>query len=113
MSRADANLALMRTDDESDWPSRLLGDISGRATVSEADIGRFAQRAASPLTELTATESAALKAASHGMSRKETGVLLGASELAIGSRWREAQRKLRAKNTTQACCEAIRQGLIP
>lgn len=104
----------MRDDAESDWPDRILHTIGWVSAVDEDDLGRFGSAAGRATGGvLTDAELVALKSASRGMTSAETGVLVGVSTNAVRLRWRQAQRKLRAKNTTQACCEAIRQGLIP
>jgi DNA-binding CsgD family transcriptional regulator len=57
-------------------------------------------------------ERRALQAASVGLKAKEIGVELGYTPDSIRGLLRNARLRLRAKNTTHACCEALRQGLI-
>lgn len=94
MNRADRNLALMRSDPESDWHERLL------------------RRMAATDLDLTPAERDTLRAMSHGMTDEEAGALLGVSRAAIKSRLILARRKLRAKNTTHAVARAIWADLL-
>ena len=50
---------------------------------------------------------------SRGVERRGVAEMLGVSEQTVKNFTRSACTKLRAKNRTQAACEAIRQGLIP
>ena len=61
---------------------------------------------------LTERECQVLTAMSYGMERKDAAALLGISLETVKTRLDHARRALRAKNTTHACCEALRRGLI-
>ena len=61
---------------------------------------------------LTPMETRTLEALSHGLENSEAAVVLGVTLESIKSHAKVARRKLRAKNSTAACCEALRQGLI-
>ena len=65
-----------------------------------------------PRDTLTEPERRTLEAMSHGLDREQTGQVLGVSVEVIKDRLKVARRVLRAKNTTHACCEALRLGLI-
>lgn len=63
-------------------------------------------------TVLYPPELSALQAASFGLDTNGIAHVLCKSPTTIGVQLKSARRALRAKNTTHACCEAIRQGLI-
>lgn len=62
--------------------------------------------------DLTQRELDALTYRSRGLTDDQVGTALGISQETVKSRLKTARYKLRAKNTTHACCEAIRRGLI-
>lgn len=70
-------------------------------------IGRAHER-----THLTPMEVRVLEALSHGLGREGAAEVLGVTVETVKSWTLQARRVLRAKNTTHACCEALRQGLI-
>lgn len=70
-------------------------------------------RAEEPGDRLTPAESRCLQAASRGLEVTEAAVLLGIAPDTVKTHLKHARRRLRAKNTAHACCEAIRFGLIP
>jgi DNA-binding CsgD family transcriptional regulator len=107
---ADEILGRMRVDDDSGWPRRLAAKIGAAPLLPEHMIDRHSWDNGLDLSD---GELAALKAAAAGMRSVEAAVLLGTNEHAVRMKWRVAQAKLKAKNTTHACCIAIRQGLIP
>lgn len=104
----------------------LLDDLARSPTIAEDDIDGYvrdtrARLAASndrmpapdrprPPTEV---ELAALRCMSRGMTVQMTAETLGKGEDTIRTQLAEVRPKLGAKNTTHACCEAIRRGLIP
>lgn len=92
----DEILARMRADRESDWPDRLLA----RMTRTSYQL------------QLTEPEAAALTCASRGLSADEAAIILGKEPATVKDQLASSRRKLRAKNTCHAACEAIRQGLI-
>jgi DNA-binding CsgD family transcriptional regulator len=63
-------------------------------------------------TAVHAGELRALQASSFGLDADGVSVVLGLSLETIKTQLKTARRALRAKNTTHACCEALRQGLI-
>jgi DNA-binding CsgD family transcriptional regulator len=109
---ADATLARMRVDTESDWPERLASAIRAAPVVPEHQIDKWAKPWFRPGAPLSAGELMALRCAAHGMGHKETAALLGTTPGAVTMRWRVAQAKLRAKNTTHAVALAIWDGQL-
>ncbi len=65
-----------------------------------------------PRDTLTERELRALECMSRGLERTGTAAVLGVSTDRVAGMLTVARRVLRAKNTTHACCEALRQGLI-
>lgn len=94
---ADELLRKMIADTDSDWPDRIL---------------RSMWRPRSTEHPLSVAELEALTAVSNGLTSRMAGELLIKEEETIRSQLKAARMKLRAKNTTHACCMAIRQGLI-
>lgn len=105
---ADEILARMRGDAESDWPTRLLSKIAKKPLVDESMLRIYAPER----ERLTPSELRALEAVSRGMTGEMAAELLGVAFETIQSQLKSARYRLRAKNTTHACCEAIRRGLI-
>jgi DNA-binding CsgD family transcriptional regulator len=64
-------------------------------------------------TRLTSRELAALRLSSLGYPVNQAGTALGLGEETVRSHLKKAQRKLGARNRTQAVAEALRQHLIP
>jgi DNA-binding CsgD family transcriptional regulator len=64
-------------------------------------------------TRLTPRELAALRLSSFGHPITDTGAALGLGHETVRSHLKNAQRKLGARNRTQAVAEALRQHLIP
>lgn len=62
---------------------------------------------------LTPAERRCLTAAAAGLRRNETATALGLSPHTVDRQLTTARRRLRAKNTTHAVAEALRQGMIP
>lgn len=85
----------MRDDEESDWWVRLLDDM------------------AQTENPLTPTEARVLACVSRGMLASQTAEVLGVTVTSVAQHVKMARRKLQAKTTTHAACEAIRLGLIP
>lgn len=106
---ADEILARMRADHESDWPWRLLRSIARRPLVDESMIGTIAP---ARVGLLMPSEARVLEAASRGLTAEMTADMLGVAYETVKTELKSARRRLRAKNTTHACCEAIRLGLI-
>lgn len=62
---------------------------------------------------ISSRELDVLRCMSRGLTRAMTAELLYVEETTVQRHLQNVRAKLRAKNTTQACCEAIRRGLIP
>lgn len=62
---------------------------------------------------LTTAERRCLTAAAAGLRRRESATVFGLSPHTVDRELLTARRRLRAKTTTHAVAEAIRQGLIP
>lgn len=92
---ADTILERMRDDEESDWPHRLATAI---ATVKET---------------LTPPEHLVLQFASRGLVKNEIAEVAGLSPDTVKTHLTHVRQKLRAKNTTQAVGNAVRDGIIP
>lgn len=65
-----------------------------------------------PEADLSPAETRVVEALSHGLGQKGAAEVLGLSVFTINAHMKHISSKLRAKNTTQACCEALRRGLI-
>ncbi len=65
-----------------------------------------------PPDALTPNQARVLEALSRGLGDKGAADLLGVTIESIKTSSQLARRKLKAKNTTHACCEALRRGLI-
>jgi DNA-binding CsgD family transcriptional regulator len=61
---------------------------------------------------LQPSELRALEAMSHGLSMLEASEVTGFNYETLRASLKNVRRVLGAKNTTHACCEALRQGLI-
>lgn len=101
----------MRSDAESDWPSRLLRDIANAPTVEESDVNLLGNRATTS-HDLSPSELRVLECLSRGMTVPQTAEALFLAIDTIKSHTKLCRFKLRAKNTTHACCEALRLGVI-
>ena len=93
----DRILQRMRQDAESGWEDRLLDDMAAHPDG----------------LNLSRREIDVLKCASRGLWGPMIAECLGISAHTVATHERNARLKLNAKNTTQAACNAIRQGLIP
>lgn len=96
----------------------LARDIANAPHIPEHEIehavtaGRF--RLHGSLDKLlTPAMVRVLLCASRGLGTKESAVTLGVSTETVKSELAQARYVLGSKTTTHACCEAIRQGLIP
>lgn len=74
---------------------------------------RISQRSNDGPPVLTRQELLVLVCLSHGLDERATAELLGKGMETVKSQSSSARYRLQAKNTTEACCEAIRRGLIP
>lgn len=93
MTYADVLIGRMRRED-SGWVDRLLDNM---------------ERWPSPLSR---RETEVLQCASVGLTIPQTADVYGRSAQTIKTQLESARRKLCAKNTAHAACEAIRLGLI-
>jgi DNA-binding NarL/FixJ family response regulator len=92
---------------EDDWPDEDRRNGALDAFLNDVlDPDRLPR----PLTE---AETVTLRLYSHGMTRAMVADQLCLSTQAIKSRTKNAREKLGAKTTAEACCEAVRRGLIP
>lgn len=73
--------------------------------------GYFLERPYQP-PELTRRELEVLTYLSRGLEYEQVGTALFISLQTVKTHARHARYKLRAKNTTHACSEALRRGLI-
>lgn len=112
MSRADDNLARMRDNRESDWPSRLLHDLTDAPLIDEEWLDRANHPSNMLHPDLSPAELRVLEAASYGLEASMIADLYGISFFTVNDHLKAARVKLRAKNTTHACCVAVRQGVI-
>ena len=62
--------------------------------------------------ELSPSEVRVVEALSHGVGQAGAAEILGLSQHTVNAHMKRISPKLRAKNTTHACCEALRRGLI-
>lgn len=65
-----------------------------------------------PRTRLNPSELRALQAVSVGLDRNGVAAVHNLSPYTVAEQLQAARRALRAKNTTHAVAEALRQGLI-
>jgi DNA-binding NarL/FixJ family response regulator len=87
------------------WP-----DEDRRNGALDAFLDHVLDRLPLPLTD---AETVTLRLYSHGMTITMVADQLCVSAQAIKSRTKNAREKLGAKTTAEACCEAVRRGLIP
>ena len=101
----------------------LSRDLEARARLAADPIYQIKQkRRQGPLTDpriergpsLTPTshELLLLGYASRGLTDRMIGDAMGISRESVKTGLRSVRARLRAKNTTHACCEALRRGLI-
>ena len=95
--RSEFNLELMRDDEESDWPNRLLHNMANVVV--------------SPKT-LAPSEIDVLFFKSYGLTSKEIAKLTHRSENTVKTHLKMASAKLAAKNTAHAVAIAMRNDLI-
>ncbi len=67
---------------------------------------------AEPPDALTPSELRVVGALSQGLGETDVAEVLGITYHSVKQASKLARRKLRAKNTTHMCCEAVRRGLI-
>lgn len=98
-----------------DIPERLLRDLAAAPVVDEDDIDRCAvalwgeeTRAAA----LTGEERLILAYLSRGLTVAQTADATALTYETVKTKLKLVRYKLRAKNNTHACCEAVRRRLI-
>jgi DNA-binding NarL/FixJ family response regulator len=113
LSDRDEGLFRMLVDDvDSDWPDRLLHNLA-RAPVVDESVADFARDyATATRTELSEPERRVLHCASLGLEASHIAALLYLSEHTVKTHLKAARFRLKAKNTTHACCLALREGLF-
>lgn len=98
----------------------LIRDLVARARLAEDPIARIKMRPdrRGPIyrgpgdADLTPRELDVLTCLSRGLEYPMVADALGISLESVKSHAKHARFKLRAKNSVQACCEALRLGLI-
>lgn len=85
------------------WPDPDRRDDALERLAARVEVGR---------ATLTECERRCLIAASAGLDRRETALIYSVTPETIDKQLLMARRRLRAKNTTHAVAQAIRQGLI-
>lgn len=105
--------------DDDEIPDRLLHVLGKTPVVHEADIddyiaagGKIHGRSRVD-DQLSPREVETLRYLSRGLSLDQTATAMICALDTVKTRLKGARFKLSAKNTTHACCEAIRRGLIP
>lgn len=112
--RAEENLCLMRVDSKSDWQDRLLHDLAQAPIVDELEmppesmLGSLNYRQSG----LTPAMILVLECGSRGLTVKMTALTLGISPETVRTELKQARYLLKAKTTSHAIAEALRQGLI-
>lgn len=91
----------------------VLGDLWPDEDRRNAALDRCAENVLHPQRSLTDAEILVLRLHSHGQTRPMIADQLCLSLAAIKSRTTNAREKLGAKTIAEACCEAIRRGLMP
>lgn len=109
----DDSLARARADRDSDWPTRLLDRVAKAPLVDEASISKIVVggTGAEP-SEMTDAVRRVLQAASFGLTNQMIADTYGLSVETVKTQMRQGLLAVGAKNRTQACCLALRQGLI-
>jgi DNA-binding CsgD family transcriptional regulator len=99
-----------RRDDALD---RIAAMVAVGKEMSDEQLEEFFRETQPKRLEPSPGELNALIYSSQGLSAKEIAGELGLSRETVRTQLLIARRKLAAKNTTHACCIAIRLGLIP
>jgi len=107
---ADENLARMKADRDSPWQDKLIDDLADAPLIPERSIPEFVRMA--QRYSLTPAERRTLEAASRGLTNQMIADLYAISNETVKMQLKSARFRIQAKNTTHACCEAIRKGLI-
>jgi DNA-binding CsgD family transcriptional regulator len=110
MHDPDENLARMRRDHDSPWQDKLIDDLANAPLIPERSIPEFVRMA--QRYTLTPAERRALEASSRGLTNQMIADLYGISSETVKMQLKSARFRLQAKNTTHACCQALRLGLI-
>lgn len=76
-------------------------------------VDRLLERVGRASLALNERETMALRLMSHGMTQSMVGKEMHLSRDTVDDALELCRIKLNAKNTTEACCEAIRRGLFP
>lgn len=93
-------------------PDRLLADLARTSAIGEHEIDGYLVARCERPAALTVRETEALRYLSRGLTREQTADAMAYSLETVKDWMKSARYKLRAKNSTQACCEALRRGLI-
>lgn len=96
-------------------PDTLLSALARTPVIDETEIEGFLaargcrERAAD---SLTVREIEVLRYLARGLTREQTADAMAYSFETVKDWLKSARFKLRAKNSTHACCEALRRGMI-
>lgn len=102
----------LMSDVDADWPDRLLHDLARTPIAYEEDLIYSGSYTTHARADLSDRELEVLRCASHGLDMEHIADLLCISIDTVKCHLKAARYRLKAKNTTHACCLAIRQGLI-
>jgi DNA-binding NarL/FixJ family response regulator len=104
---------------DADWPDpdrrdealwRGLIKVAAAPLVDEASLGKLGS--GNPGRDPSKEELEVLEAFSRGLEWEGVAEILGRNFHTVKSQAKHARFLLQAKNTTEACCEALRRGLI-
>lgn len=110
--RDEALYDRLMADTDSDWPNRLLHDLARAPIVDDSMDTLPRSYATVRRADLSDRELEVLHCASLGLTTEHIGDILFLSEETIKNHLKRARYVLRAKNTTHACCLALRAGLF-
>ncbi len=99
-------------DTESDWPDRLLRKLADAPLVAEPAVDSPKTYRLAEFSFLTPRELEVLHYASLGLENSHIADMLFVTVETVKTHLKAARYRLCAKNTTHACCLAIRAGLF-
>lgn len=106
-----------RSEAHDEGDDRLIDDLADAPDwIEEDEIDNFVEQGGTlrspPRRELTERELMTLRLLSRGLTVKMVAETLHLSPATITERMKTVRYQLRAKNITNACCEALRRHLI-
>ncbi len=111
--RDEALYDRLMADTDSDWPDRLLSALAKAPVVVDESVADFANDyQMATKVSLSDRELQVLHCASLGLDHDHIADLLFVSIETVKQHLKAARYVLRAKNTTHACCLALRHGLF-